>query len=99
MVVSGDLGYPELFTTIEALGQRLARTVSPTIYTPDELAQRFARGDAFVKRVLAQPKLWIIGGEDALGLRKPVRPRQAAATRTAGCARVCRAAAVRTGTA
>ena len=68
MVVSGDLGYPELFTTIEALGQRLARTVSPTIYIPDELAQRIARGDAFVKRVLAQPKLWIIGGEHALGL-------------------------------
>lgn len=66
MVVSGDLGYPELFTPIEALGQRLARTVSPTIYTPDELAQRIARGDAFVKRVLAQPKLWIIGGEAAV---------------------------------
>ena len=50
--------------------QRLARTVSPTTYTPDELAQRIAPGDAFVKRVLAQPKLWIIGGEAALGLSK-----------------------------
>ena len=68
MVVSSDLGYPELFTAIESVSQRLARAVNPTVYTPEELAQRVTRGDAFVKRVLAQPKLWIIGGDDALGL-------------------------------
>lgn len=68
MLVSDDLGYPELFTSIEDLSQRLGRKVSPTIYTSKELAKRVARGDAFMKRVLAQPRIWLIGSDDAIGL-------------------------------
>ncbi|MGB8433462.1 MAG: nucleotidyltransferase domain-containing protein, partial [Burkholderiales bacterium] len=68
MLVSDDLGYPELFRTIEAVSQSLGRKVNPTIYTSQELGRRLKRGDAFVKRVLAQPRIWIIGSDDALGL-------------------------------
>jgi hypothetical protein len=31
-----------------------------------ELRKRREAGNAFVERVLAQPKLWVIGGEDGL---------------------------------
>lgn len=68
MLVSDDLSYPELYLAIEALSQRLGRKVNPTVYTPQELAQRIERGDAFIKRVLEQPKIWLIGGDDALAL-------------------------------
>ena len=68
MIVSDDLGYPELFASLEDLSQALGRKVNPTIYTGAELKARVARGDVFVGRVLAQPKVWIIGGEDALGI-------------------------------
>lgn len=68
MLVSDDLAYSDLYAQLEAVGSRLGRTVNPTIYTPQELAGRVERKDAFVTRVLAQPKLWLIGGEDALGL-------------------------------
>ena len=68
MLISDDLAYPDLYAALEALSQRLGRTVNPTIYTPQELARRVKRRDAFATRVLAQPKLWLIGGEDALGL-------------------------------
>ena len=68
MLVSEDLSYPELYGVLEALDQRLGRKVNPTLYTPDELAQRMGRSDAFIKRVLEQPKIWLIGGDDALGL-------------------------------
>lgn len=68
MLVSEDLSYPELYLTVEALSERLGRNVNPTIYTPEEFAQRVARGDAFVKRVLAQPRIWLIGSDDALAL-------------------------------
>lgn len=68
MLISDDLPYSDLYARLEALSQRLGRTVNPTIYTPLELAQRMKRKEAFATRVLAQPKLWVIGGEDALGL-------------------------------
>ena len=66
MLISDDVGYPELFTTLEALGQQLGRTVNPTIYTPQEWAQRIMRGDSFASRVLAQPKIWLIGDDHVI---------------------------------
>ncbi|HSW08925.1 transcriptional regulator [Aquabacterium sp.] len=68
MVISDDVNYGELYASLEALSQRLGRTVNPTIYAPDELAQRIKRGDAFVTRVLQQAMIWIIGDDHALGL-------------------------------
>ena len=68
MLISDDVTYGDLFLALDALSQRLGRTVNPTLYTPKELAQRVKRGDAFAKRVLAQEKIWLIGDEHALGL-------------------------------
>ena len=68
MLISDELAYPDLYAALEEAGTRLGRTVNPTIYTPQDLAKRVKRKDAFATRVLAQPKLWLIGGDDALGL-------------------------------
>ena len=68
MLISDDLAYSDLYAALEAASHRLGRTVNPTIYTPQELAKRVKSNEAFATRVLAQPKLWLIGGEDALGL-------------------------------
>jgi ParB/RepB/Spo0J family partition protein len=68
MLISDDLAYSDLYATLEAASQQLGRTVNPTIYTPQELAKRVKGKEAFATRVLAQPKLWLIGAEDALGL-------------------------------
>jgi hypothetical protein len=37
------------------------------VYSRRELAKRMKQGNAFVTRVMAQPKVWLIGGEDDLG--------------------------------
>ena len=66
MVVSDDLSYAEVFEALEAFGVRLGRVVNPSVYTRRELAKRVKDGNAFVKRVLAQPKVWVIGTEDDL---------------------------------
>jgi predicted nucleotidyltransferase len=68
MVISDDVSYGDLFEAIEAATARLGRSVNPTIFTPRELHKRKARKDAFVTRVLAQPLIWIIGDESALGV-------------------------------
>lgn len=67
MVVSDTLGYADLFGALETVAASLGRSVNPTVYTVRELAKRIAGDNVFVARVLAQPKLWLFGGEDDLG--------------------------------
>ena len=66
IVISEKLAYAELFAALEPATLRLGRTVNPTVYTLKEIQKRLREGNAFVKRVLGQPKLWII--EDRHGL-------------------------------
>jgi hypothetical protein len=54
---------PQIFGALGETSNRLARKVNPSVYTPQELARRKKQGNAFVTRVLAQPKIWLIGGE------------------------------------
>lgn len=79
LMLIGELSYADLFMSLDELSDRLGRTINPTIYSPRELAQRVASGEAFVNRVLEQPKIWLFGGEHELGLRPAVRPGAAAA--------------------
>lgn len=62
MIISDDLSYADLFTMLEDASKRLGRAVNPTIYSEAELTKRLRGRNAFVTRVLKQPKLWLIGG-------------------------------------
>lgn len=69
MIVSDTISYPDLYVVIEALGTELGRKVNPTVHSPAGLAQALRDGNAFVTRVMQQPKLWLIGSEDVLAAR------------------------------
>jgi predicted nucleotidyltransferase len=69
MVISDRLAYGELFGMLEPTSAKLGRVVNPTLYSTAELASRRAKSNAFTTRVLEQPKLWIIGGDDDLAVR------------------------------
>lgn len=64
MVISDSLTYADLFTAVEKATTRLGRAVNPTVYSRREIAKRVKQDNAFVTRILAQPKIWLIGGED-----------------------------------
>lgn len=66
MVVSDSLTYAEVFGALESLGAKFGRIINPTVYSREELAKRRREGQAFVTRVLRQPKVWVIGTEDDL---------------------------------
>jgi len=66
MVISGKVTYADLFTVLEEVSARLGRKVNPTVYSPQELSKRVKQGNAFVTRVLTQPKIWLIGDESDL---------------------------------
>jgi len=66
MVVSDSLSHADLFGALEGATQRLGRTVNPTVYSRQELDKRIRADNAFIKRVLSQPMLWVIGEEHGL---------------------------------
>lgn len=66
MIVSSKLGYADALNAMADAEEKLGRKINPTIYPPAELAKRIKSDNAFVKRVLEQPKIWLIGSEDDL---------------------------------
>lgn len=66
LVVSDTLAHAELFTLLEPASLTLGRPVNPTLYSLDELGERIQRRNAFITRVMEQPKIWVIGGDDDL---------------------------------
>ncbi len=68
MLISDKLTYADVFAVLEEVGARLGRPVNPTLYARKELAKHLAEKSSFVTRVLAQPKLWLIGSEHDLAV-------------------------------
>ena len=66
MLVSDTLTFGDTFLALEAVTRQLGREVNPSILTEQEFARRMRDGDSFVSRVMAQPKVWLIGGEHDL---------------------------------
>lgn len=66
MIISPSLSYAEVFGALEGAGAKLARQINPTLYTPDDFARRIVQDQAFVTRVMQQPKIWLIGQEESL---------------------------------
>ena len=66
MLISESLTYGEVMAALHPVAEQLDRTINPTLYSPAELKQRIATGNSFVTRVLAQPRIWLLGGEHEL---------------------------------
>ena len=66
MIISDSLTYSELFGALELVTRAVGRKVNPTVYTAAEFSKRARTENAFVTRVLEQPKLWVIGSEHDL---------------------------------
>jgi predicted nucleotidyltransferase len=64
MVVARDLAYAELMETLNDAEQSLGRAINPTIYDASEIKGKLKHKNAFLVRVMEQPKIWIKGGED-----------------------------------
>src|SRR5436190_3683467 len=64
MIISDSLTYGEVFGALERVTRTVGRKINPTVYTAAEFSKRARTENAFVTRVLEQPKLWVIGSED-----------------------------------
>jgi predicted nucleotidyltransferase len=66
MVISESLTHADMFSALEGAAAQLGRTINPTVYSRKEFSRRISENNSFVKRVLSQPKIWLIGAEDDL---------------------------------
>ena len=69
LIVSDDAAYASIFRDLEPASRQLGRTVNPTLYSRDELARRLESDNAFVRRVLEGPRIWLMGDEGVVGAR------------------------------
>jgi len=63
LVVSDSLGYQDLIKALQTAERGLGRKISPTLYSAVELAKKRSGKNAFVLRVLEQPKIFLIGSD------------------------------------
>jgi len=67
MVLSDTLSYADVFEALQAAEAVIGRAVNPTVMTPAQWRTKRNRGDSFAARVAVQPKVFLIGSEDAIG--------------------------------
>lgn len=66
MLISDTLTYPDVMTALHPLIEQIGRDINPTLYAHAELRKRVDAGSSVITRVLAQPRTWLIGEDDAL---------------------------------
>ena len=64
LVASESLAYADLMTVLVSAEETLGRPVNPSIYTIEQIKNRLKEKNAFISRVMEQPKIWIKGSEN-----------------------------------
>jgi predicted nucleotidyltransferase len=73
LIVIGDIGFAEVVKLLHPSQSVLGREINPKVYSLKEWTAKRAAPDAFLRDVLAKPKIFVIGTEDELA--KPRRPK------------------------
>jgi len=78
LMVIGELKFADLVGALAPLHAALRREINTSFYSPEEFRAKLAVAEPFLKRVLADRKIFLIGGEDELGELAPDRKAKAA---------------------
>lgn len=71
MIVADGLTYSDVFETLAKTEEVLGRKVNPTLYTPEDFAEKVRGDNHFVTRVLDQPKIMLIGNDNDIASGSP----------------------------
>ena len=64
LIVSNELTYSEVMERLLDSETSIGRPINPTIYNVDQIEKKLKQDNAFVSRVMEQPKIWIKEDED-----------------------------------
>lgn len=68
LLIGDDLNYSDFFSVMQETESQLGRKINPTFYSVDDWKKRLKSDNHFIKSVLNQPKLFLIGDESDLKL-------------------------------
>lgn len=66
LLVVGDVAFSEVVRAVHDAQERLGREINPTVYPVEEFRSRIAEGHYFIRSVLGNPKMFVIGDEHEL---------------------------------
>ena len=67
LMVIGEAGFAEVVSALAQAQDILGREINPTVYSPGEFGRKASSGHHFVRSVLKDRKLFLIGDVDELG--------------------------------
>lgn len=79
LMVIGEVKFAEVVGALAPAQEALRREVNANVYPALEFGKKTAAGEPFLKRVLADRRIFVVGGEDDIG--KPGAHRQAQGAR------------------
>jgi predicted nucleotidyltransferase len=63
MVMGDHIEYPDVYSALMPAEEQLGRKVSPSIYNKEDVARKLKEKNAFLSRIMKQPKIFLIGSE------------------------------------
>jgi predicted nucleotidyltransferase len=66
-MVVGDVSPAALAVPLRGARESLGREINPTVYSQAEFARKRKENDSFLARVMAKPRLLVVGSENDLG--------------------------------
>ena len=66
LFVVGEVSFGDVIEALTPAQRKLGREMNPTVFSPVEFADKAHEGNHFVSTVLAEKKLFVIGGENEL---------------------------------
>jgi DNA-binding transcriptional ArsR family regulator len=66
LLVAGKVSLRQLSKLLAGAAEKVGREINPKVFTPEEFHRRKRTGDHFLKNVLTEPRIFIIGDEHEL---------------------------------
>lgn len=66
LMVVGTCSFKEVVGILHEIQNKIGREINPSVYPPDEFAEKVKARQHFISTVLREPKIFVIGSEDDL---------------------------------
>jgi predicted nucleotidyltransferase len=67
LMVIGNIGFADVVSALAQAQDTLGKEINPTVYSPEEFGRKASSGHHFVRSVLKDRKVFLIGNADELG--------------------------------
>ncbi len=66
MIVSDNVSYVDAYAALQEAERLISRPINPTVMGIEEWRRNAGGPDSFAKRIAAQPRIFVLGSEDAV---------------------------------